>query len=220
SRLRRTAHRGAGRRLFGACRVRRGRACRCMDDGRPLRLLEATRGLHARFRGNRRRGQPAQRRLPPQPRHRSLEREDLQDHIGEGVRVLMPRFSRATMRLGAMIMGAALCAPLPLHAQEGAGALKLGLDSLQPAGANCRVTLVEENGLGSDVTGVAYEFVFFDRDGRVELLTVLDLKALPDGRTRVRQFDLPGLDCATISRLLINDATKCEGPGLAPDACL
>ena len=124
----------------------------------------------------------------------------------------------ALMRLGAMVLGAALCAPLPLAAQEdtrGASAkLRLGLDSLVPANAACRVTLVADNGLGTDISSVAYEFVFFD------LLTVLDLKSLPAGRTRVRQFDLPGIDCTGVSRLLVNDAKQCDGEGLAPDACL
>lgn len=121
-------------------------------------------------------------------------------------------------RFGAAIMGAALLAPLPALSQE--AALRLGLDSLAPAGSACRVTLVAENALGGDIAKVAYEFVFFDKDGRVELLTVLDLKDLPAGRMRVRQFDLPGLDCADVSRVLVNDSKACEGPGLDDDACL
>jgi hypothetical protein len=121
-------------------------------------------------------------------------------------------------RIGATILGAALMAPFPALSQE--GAIRLGLDSLEPAGSACRVTLVAENALGTEIAKLAYEFVFFDKDGRVELLTVLDLRDLPAGRTRVRQFDLPGLDCAGVSRLLVNDAKTCEGPGLDATACL
>lgn len=123
-------------------------------------------------------------------------------------------------RAGAAIMGAALLAPLPLAAQDAPPAIRIALDSLAPSGPACRITLVAENALGTDIGKVAYEVVFFDRDSRVELLTVLDLKDLPAKRTRVRQFDLPGLDCAGISRILINDVKACEGDGLEPSACL
>lgn len=121
-------------------------------------------------------------------------------------------------RFGAMLIGAALMAP-PAMAQD-AAALRLTLDSLAPSGSACRTTLVVENALGAAIAKVAYEFVFFDRDGRVQLLTVLDLKDIPAGRMRVRQFDLPGLDCAGVSRILVNDAKSCEGPGIDASACL
>jgi hypothetical protein len=126
-------------------------------------------------------------------------------------------------RIGTAILAFATAAAVqPLSAQEQKqdDALRLTLDSLAPSGTACRVTLIAENALGADVQKVAYEFVFFDRDSRVDLLTVLDLKDLPQGRTRVRQFDLPGLECPGTSRVLINDAKACEGAGLAVDACL
>lgn len=124
----------------------------------------------------------------------------------------------ARTRLGAIALGAALLAPSSAWSQD--AQLRLGLDSLEPAGSACRVTLVAENALGGALTKAAFEFVFFDKDGRVELLTVLDLKDLPERRMRVRQFDLPNLDCAGVSRVLINDAKACEGPGIDAGACL
>ncbi len=130
--------------------------------------------------------------------------------------------SKPLSALCAILLAAVLAAPaVPASAQQGGGgSLTLQLDSLAPAGAACRVTLVAANGLGGDIAKVAYEFVFFDRDGRVELLTVLDLRDLPAGRTRVRQFDLPGIDCAGVSRLLVNDAKACDGAGIDAGACL
>ena len=34
------------------------------------------------------------------------------------------------------------------------------------------------------------------------------------------QFDLSGLACESISRVLINDVVACEGEGLEPKICL
>ena len=60
----------------------------------------------------------------------------------------------------------------------------------------------------------------FDKAGVVDRLTVLDFKSLPSGKTKVSRFDLKGVDCANVSRVLINDATECSGAGTPPDACL
>lgn len=106
-------------------------------------------------------------------------------------------------------------------AQEAAApSISLELNSLQPAQGSCRLTFVAANNLGAPLSKVAYEVALFDGKGLVDRLTVLDFRLLPEGKTKVRQFDLPETNCADIGRVLINDATACEGEGIEPADCI
>ncbi|MBX3573123.1 MAG: hypothetical protein KF694_12300 [Mesorhizobium sp.] len=98
--------------------------------------------------------------------------------------------------------------------------VSLDLNALQPSEGGCRLTFVVANDLATTIDRAAYEMALFDKAGVVDRLTVLDFKSLPSGKTRVSRFDLKGVDCANVGRVLINDATECTGPGTAPDACL
>lgn len=99
-------------------------------------------------------------------------------------------------------------------------ALTVELNALQPSERGCRFTFVATNALGGELTKAAFELVLFDTDGKVSRLTVVDFKDLPQGKTKVRQFDFAGLDCATIGRVLINDSTECDGAGIDSKACI
>jgi len=111
-----------------------------------------------------------------------------------------------------------------VRAQETAPAsppvLTLELNALQPSERGCRFTFVVENRLGGGLDSAAFEMAIFDRDGRISRLTLVDFKDLPDGKTKVRQFDFPSIDCAKIGRVLVNDATECRGLGIDPAACM
>ncbi len=100
-----------------------------------------------------------------------------------------------------------------------APALLLELNEAEAAGDACRLTFVIENRLGVDLTALGLEAVIFTTEGRVERLLSLDLQSAPAGRPRVRQFDLPGLDCARLSRVLVNAVTPCQAEGLDATAC-
>ena len=115
----------------------------------------------------------------------------------------------------------ALCAlSLPAQAQDAPSQLKLELNALQPAGAGCRVTFLATNQLGAPLNRASVEMALFDTSGAIDRIVTLDFKSLAEGKTKVLQFELAKLDCAGLSRVLINDVTACEGEGLAPDACL
>lgn len=112
-----------------------------------------------------------------------------------------------------------LAAAVPAAAGE-APALTVELNAAAQEGDACRLTFVVENGLGTDLSSAVFETVLFDREGQVLTLTLFDFQSLPAGRPRVRQFDVPGTDCGTLGRILFNDASACEGAGLAPGACM
>ena len=118
----------------------------------------------------------------------------------------------AAVSLGAAPASAQTAAPEP-H-------ISLDLNALQPSNGGCRLTFVVANNLATPIDRAAYEMALFNKGGVVDRLTVLDFKGLPAGKTKVSRFDLSGVDCANVSRVLINDATECAGASTAPDACL
>jgi hypothetical protein len=121
-----------------------------------------------------------------------------------------------------LAFGLALAA-VPAGAQEApedTPGLTLELNGLQPVEGGCRITFVVSNGLAGAVERAAYELAFFDADGLVSRLAVIDFLELAPGKSKVRQFQFPGTPCPSISRLLLNDATECTGPGLDADACM
>jgi hypothetical protein len=99
-------------------------------------------------------------------------------------------------------------------------ALSLELNGVQQSQKGCRLTFVVANHLGADLSKAAFDIALFDPAGVVDTLTVLDFKELPSQKTKVTRFDLPGLDCTKISRVLVNRATECAGEGVDPSACM
>ncbi|OXT00634.1 hypothetical protein B7H23_11070 [Notoacmeibacter marinus] len=90
-------------------------------------------------------------------------------------------------------------------------ALTLELNELRRDDGACRITFVAHNGLPSNLSALAYEMVLFGTDGGIERMTKFDFGPMPQGRTIVRRFNMPELDCAAVSRILINGVTRCQG---------
>jgi len=122
------------------------------------------------------------------------------------------------MRLTIALLTAALCAT-PAMAQE-TPSLALELNALTPSETGCRVTFLATNKLGTALTKSGFEIALFGDGGGIERLVSLDFKAMPEGKTRVLQFDIGELGCDKVSRVLINDVVACEGDGLDPKVCL
>jgi len=95
--------------------------------------------------------------------------------------------------------------------------VRLELNALHPRDGACQMVFVTQNDTGTDLTRLVLEAVLFDTDSRVAAMTLLDLQDLPAGRIRVRSFEIAGLACDNLSRLLINGVSDCApaGPGCA-----
>ena len=102
-----------------------------------------------------------------------------------------------------------ICAPQAL-AQEAAGGVSIELNRVDAVQDACRLTFLAENTLGSDLDTLSLETVLIDADGRVERLTLFEFGVLPDGVPRARQFDIPGLACDGLARVLINGVAACS----------
>lgn len=112
-----------------------------------------------------------------------------------------------------LALGLALVALTPAAALA-EGPIRLDLNRLDPAEGACRLVLVAENPGPDSLDNLTLEAALFDRGGQVAMLTLLDMQDLPAGRMRVRSFDLAGLDCADLGRVLVND-TRCDPQGVA-----
>lgn len=97
--------------------------------------------------------------------------------------------------------------------------LSVELNTADQAAGSCRLTFVAQNSLGADLAAAVLETVLFDTSGQVIDLTLFDFKDLPDGSPRVRQFDLAGVQCASLGRVLLNGVHACTGLNLTADIC-
>lgn len=101
-----------------------------------------------------------------------------------------------------------------------AAGLTLELNALQPSETGCRVTFLATNALGKPLDKAAFEVALFNATGSIERLVTLDFKALPEGKSKVLQFDLAKIPCDGLSRVLINDVSACTGADVAAGECL
>ncbi len=131
----------------------------------------------------------------------------------------MKGFGTSRLLVAAVALGPAFAGPA-LAEDVAARSLVLELNGAQPSEKGCRLTFVVTNGLGTSLDKSAFEIALFDAGGTVERLAVLDFQDLPDGKTKVVRFDLGGLDCKGLSRILVNRAVECAGIGLDAKACM
>lgn len=112
---------------------------------------------------------------------------------------------------------AALLSANPASAQT--GVLSLELNAAQKSEKGCRLTFVVNNGLETDLAKAGFEFVLFDKAGVVDRITALEFKDLAAAKTKVSRFDLSGVNCENLGRVLINAVTECDGAGVDPAIC-
>jgi len=103
----------------------------------------------------------------------------------------------------------------------GGGSFTLELNNAATVEANCRVTYVATNGMGTDLDSMTLEMAVFDAAGTVtDTRILLDFGAMAAGKTKAIAFDLAETTCEDISRLLVNDVAECTAAdGSEPD-CL
>lgn len=134
----------------------------------------------------------------------------------------MPKPGFAKALCAAVCLLSAAASALAQDAIDGSaptGSLKLELNSAEQIETSCRLIFMTRNDLGGDLDELSFETVLFDTEGTVERFTLFAFRDVPAGRIRVRQFDLPDTQCASIGRVLINGASTCNGEGVAEVDC-
>ena len=98
--------------------------------------------------------------------------------------------------------------------------LSIELNALQDVDRGCRASFLVKNDLSTPTEELGLELAVFGAGGGLERLVLLRFGALPEAKSRVRQFDLEDLRCGDVSRVLVNDVVSCSGGALTPASCL
>jgi hypothetical protein len=103
---------------------------------------------------------------------------------------------------------------------QGHGAIEIELNKLAPSGDACRPYLVFRNQGETTRDALTLELVLFDADGFILRHFTLDAAPLAAGKTSVKLFEIPGVACNAIGRILLNQVNACAGADGALDDCL
>jgi hypothetical protein len=122
------------------------------------------------------------------------------------------------MRLSTLVFSCFLATSAAVAESPTSPRLSLELNRIDALDGACRLTFMAENRLGTDLEALGLETVLIATDGQVERLTLFEFGALPHGVPRVRQFDIPGLACEGLGRVLINGVAECDGAENCNDA--
>ena len=100
------------------------------------------------------------------------------------------------------------------------GSVQVELNKLEPSNGDCRAYLVLENKSSSAFTVLKIDIVIFGTDGIVEKRLAVQTAPLPPSKTSLKVFDVGGLSCERIGRLLLNDVLECADVAGAREDCL
>ena len=129
---------------------------------------------------------------------------------------------RALTALASGLVAAALA--VPATAQEAAGEkpapVKLQLNKTETAGDACRITMVVDNSKGAALKTFKVDLFAFDTEGVAQKRVAVDLAPIASHKTSVKIFDFPGIACAKVGRILLNDVLACDGGEGAREGCL
>lgn len=114
--------------------------------------------------------------------------------------------------IAALLFASISSGPGAALAQSGNFGLELN-NAVDGDDGSCRLVYVATNNTGVGLSKTAYEVAVFDGEGVVSQLLVLEFGALPVGKTKVVQFELPGQNCSNISKIIVNSLADCESEG-------
>jgi hypothetical protein len=138
--------------------------------------------------------------------------------LSQGAMPFRP-LGETALRPSAFALAAAALLPMsgPVMAQS--SGIELELNTAADLEGNCRLTYVVTNTAGADLEQTSYEMAIMAADGAVSRLLVLGFGAMPAGKTRVVQFDVPETQCSGVSRIIVNGPVECLAGGQPQPTC-
>lgn len=128
---------------------------------------------------------------------------------------------RARWVLASGLFAAALAVPaMAQEAGEKSAPVKLQLNKTETAGDACRITMVVDNSKGSALKTFKVDLFAFDTEGVAQKRVAVELGPIALHKTSVKIFDFPGIACAKVGRILLNDVLACDGGEGAREGCL
>lgn len=104
------------------------------------------------------------------------------------------------------------------HASD--GEVRVELNKLEPSDAACRAYLVLENGTERAFETLKLDLVMFDAEGVVAKRLAVETAPLPPAKTSLKVFDIDGLPCERVGRVLLNDVMACADASGTREDCL
>jgi len=114
---------------------------------------------------------------------------------------------RLTIAAVILVLGAMVAVASPARAAD--GRIGVELNKLEPLASACRAYLVLTNKAGTAFRDLKLDLVIFDTDGIVARRVAVQGGPIPDGKTSLKVFDIDGVQCAKISRFLLNGVMTC-----------
>ncbi len=122
--------------------------------------------------------------------------------------------------LAAIAAGFCFCVTgLRADIHESASGLAIELNAVSKAPGGCHLTFQIRNTTPADIDRLVYEGAFFTNAGILDRLALFDFGEIPADARRIRHFTAPGLDCETLGRVFLAEASICETSGSAGSAC-
>lgn len=113
------------------------------------------------------------------------------------------------VRRAAAMLTALAAAAVPAGAQE--GRLGVELNKFEAAtGGGCQAFFLFRNQTGLAFEAFEMSLAVLDADGVIDRLLTIDAAPLPAGRTTLKLFEMPQIDCAGISEILLHDIAACR----------
>ncbi len=136
---------------------------------------------------------------------------------GSGIAVL--RDSMATRATTTLLLSVFLAASMPRGSAAGES-LHIELNRLEERDDGCRVHLVLENESPRAYSSYRLDLVVFATDGIISRRLALEAAPLRASKTIVKDFELVGLACTRVGRILLNDVSACTSESGDIDDCV
>jgi len=125
---------------------------------------------------------------------------------GSGIAVLGD--SMAITATTTLLLSVFLAASMP-RAEAAGESLHIELNRLENRDDGCRVHLVLENASPRAYSSYRLDLVVFASDGIIARRVALEAAPLRASKTMVKEFELVGLACGRVGRILLNDVSAC-----------
>ena len=122
--------------------------------------------------------------------------------------------------LAAALLVAGLCLSAGAASAVEKGRIGVELNKLEAAGDACRAYLLLSNGTAAAFTSLKLDLVTFDADGIVQRRVAVEAAPIGAGKTSLKVFDISGIQCPAIGRMLLNGVMSCKAAKAELADCL
>jgi len=133
-----------------------------------------------------------------------------------GIDGLGPRLTTLTGLVAAALVLVAWAPPASAQEQK----LRIELNKLEPIEADCRAYLLFENQTSLNFQSMKLDLVMFNPDGVINKRLAVEGAPLPPAKTSVKLFDIEGVACEVIDRMLLNGVLACADAEGERSGCL